>query len=424
MYTFFRPIAVLPSGKQSTVAVRFCPVLLELRPDGPDPLIVLPYRMVFAVATDTDIILYDTQQSTPIAYYQKIHYTRLTDLSWSPDGLILIASSTDGFCTIVTFEANELGDVHIKKDEEFESSILDISGCEELEKEDDDEKQKEVVVSKKPTILEKWTIKTPKKIKLDSAAQGTDKKKGKIDDDDVIILENNIDNKKPTRASIDVNNSINRLTPKRVTPITIPNAETNTESSPKPQISSAKPIAVRRKPRVPESPQSSSKNNSLLNFLKPKSAQKSQKEKISSDPIVIADDEANDAWKCQNENVVLNNEIIEDSLENFKLEYSNTQVAVDDSDMETKENVEELSTKENNISESNVALNETEKAEKSENNSNGTQICDLGDSEIKEISDKDKSTQEVPKGVENSLQQKIPRRVPLITLSSPKSKKI
>lgn len=420
---FFRPIAVLPSGKQSTVAIRFCPVLFELRPDGPDPLIILPYRMVFAVATDTDIILYDTQQSTPIAYYQKIHYTRLTDLSWSSDGRILIASSTDGFCTIVTFEANELGDVHIKKDEEVESSILDISGCEELEKDEDDEKQKEVVVPKKPTILEKWTIKTPKKIKLDATAEGTDKKKNKMDDDDVVIIDDNIDDEKPTNVSIDANKTINRLTPKRITPITIPNADGNTKSSPKPQTSAAKPIAVRRKPRMPESPQNNTKNNSLLNFLKPKSTQKSRKDKISSDPVVIADDEANDSWKCQNEKVALSNEIIEDSLENFKLEYSNTQVVIEDAEMETKENVEELSIKEN-ISERNATLNETETAEKSENNSNDTQICDLGDSGIKEIADKDKTTQEISKGVENNLQQKIPRRVPLITLSSPKSKKI
>lgn len=36
---------------------------------------------------------------------------RLTDLSWSPDGRTLVASSTDGFCSVITFNDRELGEV-------------------------------------------------------------------------------------------------------------------------------------------------------------------------------------------------------------------------------------------------------------------------------------------------------------------------
>lgn len=35
---------------------------------------------------------------------------RLTDLSWSPDGRTLVASSTDGFCSVITFSDHELGE--------------------------------------------------------------------------------------------------------------------------------------------------------------------------------------------------------------------------------------------------------------------------------------------------------------------------
>ena len=68
-----------------------------------------PYRIVFAVATQDSVLFYDSQQTTPFAMVSHIHYLRLTDLSWSPDGRMLIVSSTDGFTTFITFGANEIG---------------------------------------------------------------------------------------------------------------------------------------------------------------------------------------------------------------------------------------------------------------------------------------------------------------------------
>ncbi len=38
--------------------------------------------MVFAIGTADTIILYDTQQTTPIGLINDIHYTSLTDLTW------------------------------------------------------------------------------------------------------------------------------------------------------------------------------------------------------------------------------------------------------------------------------------------------------------------------------------------------------
>ncbi|XP_064473621.1 chromatin assembly factor 1 subunit B-like isoform X2 [Ornithodoros turicata] len=127
VYVFSRsrlnePVYYLPTGSTPSIAVRFCPLFFKLRsPQGdkdedgtdlPQSLWRLPYRMVFAVATQDAVLLYDTQQSAPFGHISNIHYARLSDLTWSPDGQILIASSTDGFCSIITFAKDEIGEVY------------------------------------------------------------------------------------------------------------------------------------------------------------------------------------------------------------------------------------------------------------------------------------------------------------------------
>ncbi|XP_071440014.1 chromatin assembly factor 1 subunit B [Hetaerina americana] len=174
-----RPVVYLPTGDKYTIAVRCCPVLYELRGEETDEnskspkenaesdkkpvssdtknetgeemmdvdssftaeksspgdpnrkatieeekpwekhssLFALPYRVVFAVATQNSVILYDTQQPLPFAKISNIHYTRLTDIAWSSDGRILVVSSTDGYCSVITFTEGELGIPYKPKDE-------------------------------------------------------------------------------------------------------------------------------------------------------------------------------------------------------------------------------------------------------------------------------------------------------------------
>ncbi|XP_005375795.1 PREDICTED: chromatin assembly factor 1 subunit B [Chinchilla lanigera] len=113
-----RPVAHLPCPGKATLAVRCCPVYFELRPVAePDraaqepagELVRLPYRLVFAVASEDSVLLYDTQQLFPFGYVSNIHYHTLSDISWSSDGAFLAISSTDGYCSFVTFEKDELG---------------------------------------------------------------------------------------------------------------------------------------------------------------------------------------------------------------------------------------------------------------------------------------------------------------------------
>ncbi|XP_006774212.2 PREDICTED: chromatin assembly factor 1 subunit B [Myotis davidii] len=110
-----RPVAHLPCPGKATLAVRCCPVYFELRPEtetdgpAPGPLVRLPYRVVFAVASEDSVLFYDTQQLFPFGYVSNIHYHTLSDISWSSDGAFLAISSTDGYCSFVTFEKGELG---------------------------------------------------------------------------------------------------------------------------------------------------------------------------------------------------------------------------------------------------------------------------------------------------------------------------
>ncbi|XP_063161445.1 chromatin assembly factor 1 subunit B isoform X2 [Candoia aspera] len=111
-----RPIAHLPCPGKATLAVRCCPVYFELRSARNKEetsqkigLTNLPYRLVFAVASEDSVLFYDTQQTFPFGYVSNIHYHTLSDISWSSDGSFLAISSTDGYCSFVTFEEGELG---------------------------------------------------------------------------------------------------------------------------------------------------------------------------------------------------------------------------------------------------------------------------------------------------------------------------
>ena len=134
LFINFRPALVLPSPDQYTVAVRFCPILFELRDSKAKPIIPLPYRMIFAVATKCSVYLYDTQQKIPFGLISNIHYTRLTDLSWSNNGKVLLVSSTDGYCSIVHFSNGELGEIYKEKSLQEIIDAKTVMDCEPKKK--------------------------------------------------------------------------------------------------------------------------------------------------------------------------------------------------------------------------------------------------------------------------------------------------
>merc|ERR1712059_223712 len=103
-------------------------------------LFSLPYRMVYAVATQNAVMFYDTQQAAPFARVCNIHYTGLTDLTWSPCGNILLVSSSDGYCSIITFTPGELGQEYSNPVGEESSAPVSTEDVSEKDKKDETEK--------------------------------------------------------------------------------------------------------------------------------------------------------------------------------------------------------------------------------------------------------------------------------------------
>lgn len=93
-----KPVAQLPRMKKPAIAVSFCPILYKA---NADPVVKLPYVMRFAVATQDSVIIYDTAALKPLGMVSNLHYSTITDLAWHPNGQILMASSADGFCSVI-----------------------------------------------------------------------------------------------------------------------------------------------------------------------------------------------------------------------------------------------------------------------------------------------------------------------------------
>ncbi|CAL8098195.1 unnamed protein product [Calicophoron daubneyi] len=117
---FSRPVVSLPTGPRPVVTVRFCPQRFQLRPFNSmsqaagktahsDSLFDLPYRWLFCLVLEDGILFYDTQQTTPFAQVSQCHYQALNDATWSEDGHLVVACSTDGYCSLIYFARGELG---------------------------------------------------------------------------------------------------------------------------------------------------------------------------------------------------------------------------------------------------------------------------------------------------------------------------
>ncbi len=70
----------------------------------------LPYRCIIAVLGAHMLTLWDTQHlHRAIAVISNIHIALLTDVTWSPDGSVIMVSSQDGYLSFLRFDSGELG---------------------------------------------------------------------------------------------------------------------------------------------------------------------------------------------------------------------------------------------------------------------------------------------------------------------------
>jgi len=142
----------------------------------------LPYRMVFAVASENEVLLYDTQQQQPIAYFANLHYHTLSDLTWSHDGRLLVVSSTDGYCSLICFDVNELGIVYSESEAQA-SSVVRL----ETKPEPMEAQEKLLIMHQSDSDQQNQTASKACALNVTSTSDET--ATATNDDDDVIILE-------------------------------------------------------------------------------------------------------------------------------------------------------------------------------------------------------------------------------------------
>lgn len=101
------PVCHLPGLAKPAIAVSFNPNTYKL--SSKKPVFALPYKMVFAVATQDSVIVYDTEHLQPLGLVSNLHYLTITDLCWEQDGLLILVSSAEGFCSAIMFEPDTFG---------------------------------------------------------------------------------------------------------------------------------------------------------------------------------------------------------------------------------------------------------------------------------------------------------------------------
>lgn len=103
-----KPIVHLPGMSKPAVCISFSPALYKRQSTEPG-VFDLPYKMIFAVATQDSVIIYDTEKLEPLAVVNNLHYSTITDMSW--DGNKVIVSAADGFCSMIKFD--NLGELDV-----------------------------------------------------------------------------------------------------------------------------------------------------------------------------------------------------------------------------------------------------------------------------------------------------------------------
>ena len=123
-----KPIMKISNLKKPALIISFNPNFYKIESTERSSFISLPYKLIFAIATSNEILIYDTLNIEPIAIIGNLHYTPITDLAWSPDGKILMISSTDGFCSYISIDDNLFGQPlnndEIKKFKNISSTTL------------------------------------------------------------------------------------------------------------------------------------------------------------------------------------------------------------------------------------------------------------------------------------------------------------
>eukprot|EP01103_Thecamoeba_quadrilineata_P005014 TRINITY_DN1486_c0_g2_i1.p1 TRINITY_DN1486_c0_g2~~TRINITY_DN1486_c0_g2_i1.p1 ORF type:complete len:498 (-),score=68.56 TRINITY_DN1486_c0_g2_i1:129-1622(-) len=105
-HNFQRPMMKL-SIPSASICVSFCPRAYNSL-DGTKES--EEKRLVYAIMSYRDVILYDTKYLHPLCLLSGMHSDILTDMSWSHEEDILAVSSIDGFITFLCLDQEDLGE--------------------------------------------------------------------------------------------------------------------------------------------------------------------------------------------------------------------------------------------------------------------------------------------------------------------------
>jgi len=148
------PAISLKGLQEPSVAVRFSPriyKLVEHKDNGGvdsgmhnKPLLDGSYRMVFAVATMSAVLVYDTQHMHPIAHCAGMHCANINDIAWSADGRMLVCASSDGYVSFIRFKEGVMGDELLLDDLTFPKAVKQQFPCiYPMDKQEEEEEEEE-----------------------------------------------------------------------------------------------------------------------------------------------------------------------------------------------------------------------------------------------------------------------------------------
>lgn len=101
-----QPAFMLPGIKSYATCIRFAPHLYAKRntstPERP-ALLDLPYRVVFAIGTVEQVLIYTSECVYPLAVVGNTHYAPVNDFAWDFAQRKLLVGSSDGYVSIISF---------------------------------------------------------------------------------------------------------------------------------------------------------------------------------------------------------------------------------------------------------------------------------------------------------------------------------
>lgn len=124
---FSSPCCVYFTANKPVLVIKFNKNLYKSTLEPSKRLFDLDYKMIFAAGTLDSVFLFTTESTRPIISIGNIHYSPITDIAWKFDASLIGISSSDGYCSFVTFENNDLGEKLSKeeiKDEKLQNLIF------------------------------------------------------------------------------------------------------------------------------------------------------------------------------------------------------------------------------------------------------------------------------------------------------------